>query len=147
MSRYLIRRIEDTPNITLHRCTEIVGLEGDAHLERVRWRDNTTKEESTHAVRHIFSMIGARPNSMWLEGCVAMDAKSFVKTGSELTAADLDEQQWPLQRPPLLFETSRPRIFAVGDVRSTSVKRVASAVGEGSMSVRLVHEHLGTARH
>jgi thioredoxin reductase (NADPH) len=142
MSRYLIRRIEETPNITLHRCTEIVGLEGDAHLERVRWRDNITKEESTHEVRHIFSMIGARPNSMWLEGCVAMDAKSFVKTGTELTAADLDEQQWPLQRPPLLFETSRPRIFAVGDVRSMSVKRVASAVGEGSVCIQLVHKAL-----
>ena len=142
MSRYLVRRIEETPNITLHRCTEIIGLEGDAHLERVRWRDNTTKEEATHAVRHVFSMIGARPNSLWLDGCLALDAKGFVLTGSELSAAELGEQGWTLPRPPHLFETSQPRIFAVGDVRSSSVKRVASAVGEGSVCIQLVHKSL-----
>ena len=89
MSRYLIRRIEETPNITLHRCTEIVGLKGDTHLERVRCRDNTTKEVTTRAIRHVFSMIGAKPNSQWLDGCVVMDDKCFVKTGSDLTAAEL----------------------------------------------------------
>ncbi len=142
MSRYLVRRIEETPNITLHRCTEIVGLEGDAHLERVRLRDNTTKEETTRAIRHVFSMIGARPNSSWLDGCVALDDKGFVKTGTELTAADLERERWPLARPPYLFETTRPRVFAVGDVRSSSVKRVASAVGEGSVCIQLVHRSL-----
>ena len=143
MSRYLIRRIEETPNITLHRCTEIVGLEGDTHLERVRCRDNTTKEVTTRAIRHVFSMIGAKPNSQWLDGCVVMDDKCFVKTGSDLTAAELEAERWPLARPPYLFETSRPRVFAVGDVRATSVKRVASAVGEGSVCIQLVHKSLG----
>jgi thioredoxin reductase (NADPH) len=142
MSRYLIRRIEETPNITLHRCTEIVGLEGEAHLEQVRYRNNVTKEETTRPVRHVFSMIGARPNSHWLEGCVTLDEQSFVKTGSELTADDLRERRWPLKRSPHLFETSHPRIFAVGDVRSSSVKRVASAVGEGSVCIQLVHKSL-----
>jgi thioredoxin reductase (NADPH) len=142
MSRYLIRRIEETPNITLHRCTEIVGLEGETHLERVRWRDSTTKDETTRSIRHVFSMIGAKPNSQWLEGCVALDEKSFVKTGSELTAADLEAERWTLARPPYLFETSRPRIFAVGDIRATSVKRVASAVGEGSVCIQLLHKAL-----
>jgi len=142
MSRYLVRRIEETPNITLHRCTEIVGLEGKAHLERVRFRDNTTKEETTREIRHVFSMIGARPNSTWLDGCVSLDDKGFVKTGSELSAADLAAERWPLARQPYLFETSRPRVFAVGDVRASSVKRVASAVGEGSVCIQLVHRSL-----
>jgi thioredoxin reductase (NADPH) len=142
MSRYLIRRIEETPNITLHRCTEVIGLEGEAHLERVRWRDNTTKEETTRAIRHVFSMIGARPKSQWLDGCIALDDKGFVKTGTDLTAEDLGAQRWPLERSPYLFETNQPRVFAIGDVRATSVKRVASAVGEGSVCIQLVHKAL-----
>jgi len=142
MSRYLIRRIEETPNITLHRRTRIVALHGSEHLERVTWRDDNAGEEAAHAIRHVFAMTGATPNTAWLGDCVAMDPNGFVRTDSELTDETLAERGWPLKRRPYLFETSRPRVFAVGDVRSTSVKRVASAVGEGSVSIQLVHKAL-----
>jgi len=142
MSRYLIRRIEDTPNITLHRRTQISALHGDDHLERVTWRDDASGDESIHDVRHVFAMTGASPNTAWLAGCIATDANGFVCTGTELTDAMLAERGWPLARRPYLFETSRPRVFAVGDVRATSVKRVASAVGEGSVCIQLVHKAL-----
>jgi thioredoxin reductase (NADPH) len=142
MSRYLIRRIEETPNIALLRCTRIVALEGGEHLERVTWRGETGAD-TTLPIRHVFSMAGAKPNTAWLDGCVAMDAKGFVLTGSDLTSETLAAQRWPLARPPHLFETSKPRVFAVGDVRANSVKRVASAVGEGSVCIQLVHKVLG----
>ncbi len=142
MSRYLIRRIEETPNITLRRRTSIVALNGSEHLESVTWRDDTTREETTRAIRHVFSMAGASPNTEWLRGCVSMDAKGFVCTGLEMSEDTLKAARWPLARPPYLFETSRPHVFAVGDVRSNSVKRVASAVGEGSVCIQLVHKVL-----
>jgi thioredoxin reductase (NADPH) len=141
MSRYLIRRIEETPNITLSTYSEVVGLEGDDRLRVVRWR----KKDGTIVagkIEHAFLMIGAEPNSCWLEGCVALDEKGFVKTGTDVTPKDLARARWPLTRAPLLLETNRPRVFAVGDVRSRSVKRVASAVGEGSICVQLVHQTL-----
>ena len=141
MSRYLIRRIEETPNITLQRNTQIIGLEGSDHLERVTWREGTGPSV-THAIRHVFSMAGAKPNTDWLRGCVSLDDKGFVATGIDLKPEILRAEGWPLPRPPSLFETSRPRIFAVGDVRSNSVKRVASAVGEGSVCIALVHKVL-----
>jgi thioredoxin reductase (NADPH) len=139
MSRYLITRIEDTPNITLHRSTYIVGVEGGDHLEAVIWRDSTTGKDSRHPIRHVFTMAGAIPNSDWLSGCVAMDANGFVLTGPDLPH---EGTSWPLTRRPYLFETSQPRVFAVGDIRANSVKRVASAVGEGSVCVQLVHKAL-----
>ncbi len=142
MSRYLIRRIEETPNIVLYRRTEIVALRGREHLESVTWRDEVSGEETTRGVRHVFSMAGASPNTEWLVDCVAMDAKGFIRTGFELTAEMLKAAHWPLARPPYLFETSRPHVFAVGDVRANSVKRVASAVGEGSVCIQLVHKVL-----
>jgi thioredoxin reductase (NADPH) len=141
MSRYLIRRIEETPNITLRTQTRIEALEGDARLERVTWRDGDGREETVD-IRHVFLMTGADPNTAWLGGCVAMDEKGFVKTGPEILPADLATAQWPLARPPLLFETTLPGVFAVGDVRAGSVKRVAAAVGEGSVCVQLVHKVL-----
>ncbi len=141
MSRYLIRRIEERPNITLHVHTEIEALEGDSHLTRVTWRTRGRPSE-THDIRHIFCMTGAAPNTQWLRGCVALDDKGFVKTGPELGAADLDGIARPNGRHPLLLETSRPGVFAVGDVRANSVKRVASAVGEGSVCIQLVHRAL-----
>ena len=142
MSRYLIRRIDETPNITLRTRTEIVALEGDGHLERVRWRSSATGEVETHPVRHIFMMTGAEPNTAWLADCIMLDEKGFVKTGPDLHPHDLAEAEWPLERAPYLLETSVPGIFAVGDVRANNVKRVASAVGEGSISVQLVHKTL-----
>jgi thioredoxin reductase (NADPH) len=142
MSRYLIRRIEENPAIVLRSRTEIVALEGDGKLARVTWRDARTGDIETHDIRHVFMMTGAVPNTRWLDGCLALDDKGFVKTGPDLTSSDLASAKWPLARPPYLLETSRPRIFAVGDVRGGNVKRVASAVGEGSIAVALVHQVL-----
>jgi thioredoxin reductase (NADPH) len=141
MSRYLIRRIEDNPMITLHTRTRIVALEGEGHLAHVRWKDGEEKEER-HPVRHVFVMTGADPNSRWLDGCVVLDGKGFIKTGLDLSKEDLAGAGWPLARPPHLLETSRPGVFAVGDVRAGNMKRVASAVGEGSSAVALVHQVL-----
>jgi thioredoxin reductase (NADPH) len=141
MSRYLIRRIEENPNITLHPFTEIVALEGDDRLRAVKWRGRDGVVES-HPIAHVFSMTGAEPNTKWLEGCVALDEKGFVKTGADLSPEDLARVAWPIPRAPFLLETNRPRVFAVGDVRSGSVKRVASAVGEGSICVQLVFRAL-----
>jgi thioredoxin reductase (NADPH) len=142
MSRYLIRRIEETTAITLHTNTEIVGLDGREHLECVRWRNRQTGETGTRNIAHVFVMTGADPNTRWLDGCVAMDAKGFIKTGPELSAVDLTAANWPLARPPYLLETSLPGVFAVGDVRGGSIKRVASAVGEGSIAISFVHQVL-----
>ncbi|MFP5265036.1 MAG: FAD-dependent oxidoreductase [Blastocatellia bacterium] len=142
MSRYLIRRIEQNPAIVFRPQTEIVALEGNGHLERVRWRNNQSGESETHAIRHVFVMAGAVPNTRWLAGCVALDAKGFIKTGPDLTPDDLAAAHWPLTRAPHLLETSLPGVFAVGDVRRGSLKRVASAVGEGSIAVAFVHQAL-----
>jgi thioredoxin reductase (NADPH) len=142
MSRYLSRRIEETPNIELHTRTEITALEGDDHLESVRWRNNQTGETEERNIRHVFLMTGGTPNTSWLRGCIALDAKGFVKTGSELSPEDLTAARWPLLRPPYLLESSLPGVFAVGDVRGGSVKRVASAVGEGSIAISFVHQIL-----
>jgi len=142
MSRYLIRRIEENPAIDLRTCTEIVVLEGDQHLERVRWRDNRTGKIDNCNIRHIFVMAGAIPNTQWLGGCVLLDSKGFIKTGTDLAPEALTNAGWPLTRPPHLLETSLPGVFAVGDVRAGNVKRVASAVGEGSIVVAAVHQVL-----
>lgn len=142
MSRYLIRRIEDNPAIVLRTRTEIVALEGDGHLERLQWRDDRTGSVETHAIRHVFLMTGAEPNTRWLNGCVTLDDSGFIKTGPDLTPADLSAAAWPLSRAPYLLETSRPGVFAVGDVRGGNIKRVASAVGEGSIAVAFVHQVL-----
>jgi thioredoxin reductase (NADPH) len=142
MSRYLVRRIEDNQAITLHSQTEIVALDGTTHLERVRWRCAGEAAGDWRAIRHVFVMTGATPNTAWLDGCVALDAKGFIKTGPDLSSADLTAAKWPLARPPHLLETSLPGVFAVGDVRGGNVKRVASAVGEGSIAVSFVHQVL-----
>ena len=142
MSRYLIRRIEENPAIVLRTRTQVVALDGNGHLERIRWRDDRTGEVETHDIGHMFMMTGAVPNTRWLGGCVALDAKGFVKTGSDLSSDELAAAKWPLARPPYLLETSRAGIFAVGDVRGGNVNRVASAVGEGSIAVALVHQAL-----
>jgi thioredoxin reductase (NADPH) len=142
MSRYLIRRIEETPNITLRTRTEVIALEGTKHLEAVTWKSSTTGEVERRPIRHLFSMTGAVPSTEWLGGCLALDEKGFVKTGSDVNGEDRDATGWSLSRLPFLLETSLPGIFAVGDVRSGSVKRVASAVGEGSICIQLVHRAL-----
>ena len=143
MSRYLIRRIEDSPAITLHTQTEITALEGNGHLERVSWKDATGARE-TRNIRHVFMMTGAVPHTEWLHGCIALDDKGFIKTGPDLSQEDLATAGWPLSRAPYLLETSRPGVFAVGDARRGNVKRVASAVGEGSISIAFVHQLLSS---
>ena len=142
MSRYLVRRIEDHPNITLRTRTELVELNGNGHLDRVQWRDARTGAVDTRDIRHVFVMTGAVPNTGWLDRCVALDGAGFIKTGSDLSPEDLTAAAWPLPRPPYLLETNRPGVFAVGDVRGGNIKRVASAVGEGSIAVAFVHQYL-----
>jgi len=142
MSRYLIRRLEQSPVIVIRPQTEIVALEGSDHLERISWRDNKTGAIETNDIKHVFVMAGAIPNTHWLDGCIALDAKGFIKTGPDLSPDDLLAAQWPLARAPHLLETSLPGVFAVGDVRGGSLKRVASAVGEGSIAVAFVHQAL-----
>ena len=142
MSRYLVRRIEDHPAITLHTCTELIELAGEAHLEHVRWRHNDTGAVEDHDIRHVFIMAGATPATQWLGTCLALDAKGFIKTGPDLSQEDLSEAAWPLARAPFLLETSLPGVFAVGDVRAGNLKRVAAAVGEGSIAVSFVHRVL-----
>jgi thioredoxin reductase (NADPH) len=139
MSQYLIRRIEEIPTITLHLRTQVVALEGKTHLERISWKSDENGQTETREIRHLFSMTGATPNTAWLDGCLALDDRHFIKTGADLSPEELKTAHWPLRRQPYLFETSVPRIFAIGDVRSGSVKRVASAVGEGSVVVQLLH--------
>ena len=141
MSRYLIQRIEQNSAIEMHYRTEIVALEGDAGLERVTWRNNRTGETSTHPIRHVFIMAGASPRTEWLKGCLALDDKGFILTGRDLDGTS-DKSAWPLARAPQMLETSLPGVFAVGDVRSGNVKRVASAVGEGAIAIHLVHRTL-----
>jgi thioredoxin reductase (NADPH) len=142
MSRYLIDRIQECPRITVHTCTEIVAFIGENTLERIRWRHNKTGEVEERPIRHVFCMTGAEPNTGWLAGCVGLDDRGFVKTGQDLRPDELEKAEWPLSRPPYLLEPSRPGVFAVGDVRAGNIKRVASAVGEGSICIHLVHKAL-----
>jgi len=136
MSRYLISRIEGCSDITLKPWTVVEALEGEQCLKRVQWRDTQSGATEAHDIEHLFLMTGANPNTSWLGECLELDKKQFVKTGTDLGP------DWPLRRPPYILETSRPGVFAVGDIRAGSVKRVASAVGEGSMAVQFVHRVL-----
>jgi thioredoxin reductase (NADPH) len=144
MSRYLIQRLTENPLIELHWNTEITALEGDGCLERVTWRNQKTGESETRNVGHIFVMTGASPRTDWLRGCLALDDKGFILTGRDLETATVAEDlpPWPLSRGPFMLETSLPGVFAVGDARANNVKRVASAVGEGAISISLVHRAL-----
>jgi thioredoxin reductase (NADPH) len=142
MSNYLVGRITASRSITLHTRSEIVALRGDRRLQTVEWRQRDTGESTTRPIRQVFLMIGAVPNTEWLDGCVKLDEKGFVCVGSRVGSED----GWGLDRPPSIFETSRPGVFAVGDVRADSVKRVASAVGEGSVAVQFIHRVLDELR-
>ncbi|MGA8199256.1 MAG: FAD-dependent oxidoreductase, partial [Candidatus Sulfotelmatobacter sp.] len=141
MSRYLIQRIEENPAIEIHYSTQIVSLDGDAQLESVTWQDKNTGEKSVHNIRHVFIMAGASPRTEWLKGCLLLDSKGFILTGRDLDPFS-QSFKWPLPRAPQMLETSLPGVFAVGDVRAGNVKRVAAAVGEGSISIYLVHRAL-----
>jgi thioredoxin reductase (NADPH) len=136
MSQYLIQRIEAAGNITLHSRTRIVELRGEEKLQCVLCQ---TDDQPPHEfkVEHLFLFLGAEPNTSWLDSCVALDDKGFVLTGPQITA-----KNWPLERAPHYLETSRPGVFAVGDARSGSVKRVAAAVGEGAAAIQALHQFL-----
>jgi len=142
MSRYLIRRIEEHPSIKLHVHTELAGLEGAEHLEHVQWRNNVTGEIEHRDIRHVFIMAGAIPATDWLQGCLVLDAHGFILTGPDLPRESLAPAHWATLRSPYLLETSLPGVFAAGDVRAGNIKRVASAVGEGSIAISFVHRVL-----
>ncbi|HEX4340576.1 MAG TPA: FAD-dependent oxidoreductase [Polyangiaceae bacterium] len=139
MSRYLIRRIEESSNVTLRTRTRLVAFEGNDALESVTWLDERTGERETRPIRHVFTMAGADPNTSWLQGCLRLDEKGFVLTGTDLKKS---EGGPGAPRAPLQFETSLRNVFAVGDARAGSVKRVAASVGEGSACVQLIHKAL-----
>jgi thioredoxin reductase (NADPH) len=142
MSRYLLKRIESTPNIDVCTRCQVTELGGGDRLETVTWKRLDTGTATTEPIASVFSMTGADPNTKWLTGCLLMDDKNFVKTGADLTPEELLAARWPLSRRPYLMETTIPGVFCVGDARSGSVKRVASAVGEGAVSVQLLHRVL-----
>jgi thioredoxin reductase (NADPH) len=143
MSRYLIRRIQDSSNIKLHVKTQITAFEGTDELERLTWTSSPGDAPQTFPIRHVFLMTGAVPSTTWLGGCIALNEKSFILTGPDVGAENLDRGRWGTSRRPEFFETSLPGVFAVGDVRCGSVKRVAAAVGEGSACIQQVHMVLG----
>jgi thioredoxin reductase (NADPH) len=142
MSRYLVDRVERHPRVTVLMCNEVRGVVGDGSLEALVVEDNRTGRRRVLDVRALFVFIGAAPHTAWLSGLVALDEDGFVLTGADADGSRADDRWRHVSRRPLVLETSRPGVFAVGDVRRGSVKRVASAVGEGAMAVRLVHEHL-----
>ena len=144
MSRYLIQRILGNPSIELLCNSELTALEGESGLEEVSWINKQTGQVRSAPVHHLFIMTGASPNTDWLRGSVALDENGFILTGRDVPVAVEPDRNphWPLSRPPQMLESSRPGVFAVGDVRAGSVKRVAAAVGEGSTSVSMVHRAL-----
>ena len=140
MSQYLVARIDAHPKVEVHYLTQIVGMTGAAHLESISWKEDSSGLSVSKRIRHVFVMAGAAPRTEWLEDSFVLDKKGFIVTGPDLV--EYGDFQWPLSRSPLLLETSVPGIFAVGDTRAGSIKRVASAVGEGAMAVHLVHRFL-----
>ncbi|MFE7777122.1 FAD-dependent oxidoreductase [Streptomyces sp. NPDC057445] len=142
MSHYLVQQIEALTNIEIHPYTEVAGSEGERHLQRLILRDNKADAHSTVQTSHLFVFIGAEPPTQWLDGVICRDARGFVLTGPDLLSGGSRPAGWPLSRDPYHLETSVPGVFAAGDVRADSVKRVASAVGEGAMAVSLVHRYL-----
>jgi thioredoxin reductase (NADPH) len=144
MSTYLLDRIEHDPRITVHTQTVVASVHGDRQLESVVIKDQLSGADTAVPTHYLFIMIGAAPHTAWLEGTVLRDRHGFIPTGDEISAAVLSDNDWATQgRAPYLLETSLPGVFAVGDVRANSVKRVAAAVGEGSMAVRFAQQYLG----
>jgi thioredoxin reductase (NADPH) len=143
MSQYLVDRIEATPNIEIRSCCEITRCHGNGRLEGVTLRDRNTGEEEVFPAAYVFVFIGAAPQTSWLGDKIARDSRGFILTGPDLRP-DEHLRHWPLERAPYLLEASGPGVFVAGDVRHESVKRVASAVGEGSVAIHFVHRHLAT---
>ena len=142
MSHYLIRQIAELPNIDVKLDCDVVAVEGDEHLEALTVRNCTSGSEETMKAGHLFVFIGAAPRTEWLDGVVARDSRGFVLTGPDLLVDGRRPQGWRLDRDPYFLEASSPGVFAAGDVRANSVKRVASAVGEGAMAIQLIHSYL-----
>jgi thioredoxin reductase (NADPH) len=142
MSHYLIRQIRDTANIEVRPNTQVVAAAGGEHLERLRLCDTAGGTEEEVATGFLFVFIGAAPCTDWLHGVVQRDSRGFVVTGPDLLVEGRRPRGWPLQRDPYYLEASVPGVFAAGDARASSVKRVASAVGEGAMAIQLVHRYL-----
>jgi thioredoxin reductase (NADPH) len=141
MSKYLITEITSNPAISVRVRTEIVDGGGSGGLEVLTVVDHTTGRQATISATALFVLIGAEPHTGWLAGTVARDSQGYLLTGQLAGTAEV-APAWPLERPPMLLETSVPGVFAAGDVRSRSVKRVAAAVGEGATAVRLIHAYL-----
>jgi thioredoxin reductase (NADPH) len=142
MSHYLVRQIAEIPNIDVRLGTEVIGLDGGDHLEEITLCDSATGTKETARAGYLFVFIGAAPRTEWLEGVVDRDPRGFVLTGPDLLARGSRPRGWDLDRDPYYLEASSPGVFAAGDVRANSVKRVASAVGEGAMAIQLVHGFL-----
>jgi thioredoxin reductase len=142
MADYLVQQIERAPNVTVRLHTEVVDGQGGRRLEGLTLRDRRSGATQDVPAAALFVMIGAEPHTEWLAGTVERDDRGYILTGHDLLRAGRPPPGWPRQRPPLLLETSIPGVFAAGDVRYRSVKRVASAVGEGAVAVQLVHEYL-----
>src|SRR6266568_4937474 len=143
MSKYLVDRIEHTDNIEVKTCTRVVAVQGKHHLESITIVNDKTHEEKTLPATSLFIFIGTEPHTSWLRGVVEGDEKGFVLTGPDLIHEGQPPKRWPLEREPFFLETSVPGIFAAGDVRHGSIKRVASSVGEGAMAVQFIHRYLG----
>ncbi|MFP4341162.1 MAG: NAD(P)/FAD-dependent oxidoreductase [Cyclobacteriaceae bacterium] len=144
MSQYLIDQIAQTPNIAVMSCSQVVAGIGNGRLEKIDIRNLQNGEVKSHPTAALFVFIGNRPITDWLGPDIIKDPKGFVETGRELRQYEQHKKQWKLDREPFLLETSVPGIFAAGDVRAGAMNRVASAVGEGSMTIKMVHEYLAT---
>ena len=142
MSHYLIEQVANNPSINVLTCTEVVAAHGSCHLERLTLRYSNTGEKREVPAQYLFVFIGAAPLTDWLDGVVVRDERGFVISGPDLMTEGQPPPGWPLERPPYHLESSVPGVFVAGDVRAESAKRVASAVGEGSMAVMLVHRYL-----
>ncbi|WFO17269.1 NAD(P)/FAD-dependent oxidoreductase [Cellulophaga baltica 4] len=142
MSSYLINRIDSNPKIKIHPHTEIFKLEGDNYLERIHLKNNLSKEVKSMDVNHLFLFLGAIPTNNWLPSAVCKDSKGFIITGNDLTKEQLEDSKWLSERSPFPLETCIPGLFATGDLRSGSTKRVASSVGEGAMAISYIHSYL-----
>ena len=143
MSTYLIEQLDGIPNVVVRTCTTVVEAHGDGHLEALTLHDARTGDRETVPASHLFVFIGAAPRTEWLDGVLVRDQRGFVRTGPSLVTDGEKPAEWPLDRDPYFLESSLPGVFVAGDVRAESVKRVASAVGEGAMAVMLVHRYLG----